>query len=130
MESLSIEATKSSPAVNYDPAKNRLSFAGESYPENAAAFYSPVFEWLKSYIESDEGRKMVVNFEIVYFNSSTSKVFMNILDMLDSAAAGGKKIAVNWRYDEENEIAEECGEEFREEVKSMEFYLIQIPGEK
>jgi hypothetical protein len=37
-----LSATDTTPAVTFDPARNLLRFAGESYPEDVTAFYHPV----------------------------------------------------------------------------------------
>jgi hypothetical protein len=63
--------------------------------------------------------------EIIYFNSSSSKALMNFFDLLDEAVAAGRKIAVNWIYDAGNESALEYGEEFKEDLESLEFNLVE-----
>ena len=65
------------------------------------------------------------DFEIVYFNSSSSKTLMDLFELLDDAAKAGKRVVVNWRYDRDNETAKECGEEFREDVAALRFNLVE-----
>ena len=43
MDNYYIEETKSSPEIEYIPAKNKLIIKGESYPEDSFAFYKPIF---------------------------------------------------------------------------------------
>ena len=126
MEDLIIEATKSSPFIHFDYAKHTLEIKGESYPENAAKAYAPVFAWLEEYLGGLKDEEVWVNLEITYFNSSSSKVLMNFFDMLEDAARDGKKIVVNWHYHEDNETALECGEEFMEDMDHVEFKLREI----
>jgi len=126
MENLTIPATKSSPYVHFDTRTRVLEMKGESYPENAAKFYAPVFSWVEQYLASiDDDLPVEVNMEIVYFNSSSSKVYMNFFELLQNAVVSGKKIVVNWRYHEENETALECGEEFREDLEDLPFNLVK-----
>ncbi len=61
--------------------------------------------------------------DIVYFNSSSSKVLMNIFDALDDAARKGVGISIIWRHHVENEIAMECGQEFAEELSAACFEM-------
>ena len=129
MENLIIEATKSSPAIRFYATSHLLEIIGESYPENAAKFYAPMFSWLEEYLETLSDASILVNLEIVYFNSSSSKVLMNFFDMLEEAAAAGRSIIVNWRYHEENETALECGEEFMEDLEAVTFKLVGISDE-
>ena len=126
MESLAIEATKSSPHIHFDAENHILEIKGESYPENAAKFYTPIFSWLEAYIEELEDNVATVNLEINYINSSSSKILMNFFDMLEEAVETGKKILVNWHYHEDNDTALECGEEFQEDLNRLQFNLVKI----
>jgi hypothetical protein len=62
--------------------------------------------------------------EIIYFNSSSSKLFFDFFDLLEEASGNGKEIEVNWLYDGENESAEEAGEDFKEDFESLNFNLV------
>ncbi len=127
MENLIIDATKSSPYIHFDCAQHTLTIKGESYPENAAKTYAPMFAWLEEFLNGLRDEKVQVDLEITYFNSSSSKILMNFFDMLENAAELGKKIVVDWRYHEDNETALECGEEFMEDMNFVEFHLTEIP---
>jgi hypothetical protein len=102
-----------------------LEIKGESYPENSATFYSPMLEWLSAFLQQAEGA-VHVDIELIYFNSSSSKILMNFFDMLDEAAQKGVQVSVSWKYHEDNDIALECGEEFQEDVEHVAFDLIQV----
>lgn len=130
MNNLLIEKTQSTPSIHFDVLSNELKISGESFPENTAKFYFPVLEWLKEYIEQlDSTTEVTIEFNIIYFNSSTSKIFMTIFDMLEGAVENGKKVCVNWRCDVKNETAFECGEEFKEDLDMLPFNLI-IEGDQ
>jgi len=126
MTKYSVQATASSPSINFDPEKMTFEIKGESYPENCWAFYSPMFDWLKDFFGTINGKQVEIDMEIIYFNSSSSKTFMDFFEMLDEQADNGKNIVVNWRYHEENESAMECGEEFMEDVEKIKFNLIEF----
>lgn len=127
MEKLIIEPTKSTPLIDFDPVSRVLLLKGESYPEYAAKFYGPVFSWLTAFFEEGcEEQTVTVNIEITYFNSSSSKALMNIFDILEEAAEKGNNVVVNWRYDKENEAAEECGEEFMEDLEHVKFNMVKM----
>jgi hypothetical protein len=129
MENLIIEATRSTPLVHFDADRRILTMRGESYPENAARFYQPIYDWISRYFDvmaDDTSSITTVNLEIVYFNSSSSKALMNLFDLFEDAGLDGKIIHVNWRYHEENDTAMECGEEFKEELTNVQFDLIEI----
>jgi hypothetical protein len=125
LNDLIIEKTKSTPFINFSKITNLLTIQGESFPENSAKFYAPVLEWLKEYIaELDDHIMVMVEFEIIYFNSSTSKIFMIIFDMLEEAVNAGANINVYWKCDKDNETAIECGEEFKEDLNLLPFHIV------
>ena len=123
MENLKLDGTKSTPEINFDLASGVLRIKGESFPENAAKFYTPVISWIKEYLKNNT-KEMVLEFEILYFNSSTSKIFMTLLDFLENEVKNGKKIIVNWKCDKENETAIEFGEEFKEDMDLLPFNIV------
>ena len=125
MENLHTEATKYTPEINLDAQKGLLSFSGKSYPENTFDFYAPVIAWLQAYFKQETLAKTTFDFDIIYFNSSSSKLFFDLFDLLEEAQDDGKEITVNWYYDEENESAEEAGEDFKEDFEEMDFNIIK-----
>ena len=98
-----------------------------NYIENTAKFYDPVFTWIEKYLDALNPRNIEVNLEIIYFNSSSFKVFMNNFQLLEEAAEEKKNnITINWRYDPENEMALEYGEELQEDLEAVQFNLVEI----
>ncbi|MBY0577990.1 MAG: DUF1987 domain-containing protein [Burkholderiales bacterium] len=124
MENLTIVQTEATPSVMFNASSGILEIRGESYPENTAEFYAPLLQWIRDFLDRDE-QPLILNIGILYFNSSSSKVLMNLFDLLDDAAREGRKIAVNWFYDANNELAIEYGEEFKEDVSALEFKLVE-----
>jgi hypothetical protein len=122
MENLKLEATQYTPEINLD-AGGVISLAGKSYPENTFEFYAPVMEWLETYFDGNAAEKTVVNMEIIYFNSSSSKLFFDFFDLLDEAK-DDNNIEINWIYDEENESALEAGEDFVEDFEELKINLV------
>ncbi len=123
MDNLEIAATERSPAVSFDFANHRLKISGESYPENVAAFYTPVFAALDRYLAELGGGRCRFDLELIYFNSSSAKAIMMLLEKLDAAAANGAAVTVYWYYDEEDDTMQELGEEFGEDLEHAEFHL-------
>jgi hypothetical protein len=125
MENLIIGKTTATPEIRFDYATGILELLGESYPEDSVVFYAPVFVWLKNFLNNNTERAITVNLEIIYFNSSSSKVLMNFFDLLEAAAKAGRKVVVNWIYAKGNEGALEYGEEFKEDLDALEFNLVE-----
>ena len=53
MRDLIIEATKSTPYINFNAEKRVLTMEGDSYPENSSNFFDDVLEWVNEYIKND-----------------------------------------------------------------------------
>jgi len=123
MEKLFIEATQYTPEISLD-LNGTISMVGKSYPENTFEFYKPVMNWLEEYFEKNKSNTITVNLEIIYFNSSSSKLFFDLFDMLDENRTG-REMNVNWIYDEENESAEEAGEDFIEDFEDLNINLVK-----
>jgi hypothetical protein len=123
MRNVKIAATDRSPQVDFDFERNRLVLKGESYPEDVAAFYGPVFEALDDYLGRLGEGACQFDFELIYFNSSSAKAIMSLLEKLDEAAAAGASVTVNWYYDEEDDTMKELGEEFGEDLDNATFEL-------
>ncbi|MDM8523870.1 DUF1987 domain-containing protein [Desulfococcaceae bacterium HSG8] len=124
MDNLKINATKCTPEIFSDYENNIFDIRGDSYPEDAKEFYEPVCSWLEEYLGQLEDRKFAVNMELIYFNSSSAKVLTDIFDMLEEANSN-ENIIINWIYDEDNEDALDIGEEFQEDLESLEFNLVK-----
>lgn len=121
MDNFYIDATATSPEVDFRFDQHLLSIKGESYPENAAAFYAPIVQQLRGFLESCKEVKITTNIALAYFNSSSTKMLFSIFDALDRSAQAGNQIEVNWYHDEEDETIFEFGEELKADFTSIIF---------
>lgn len=122
MKRLHLEATQYTPEITLDPA-GTISMVGKSYPENTFDFYQPIMEWIENYFDGNTAKKTTINMEIIYFNSSSSKLFFDLFDLVDENKESSK-IVINWIYDKENESAEEAGEDFQDDFEDLEINLV------
>jgi hypothetical protein len=117
------EKTTSTPYILIDEEKNHMKFEGRSFHENVVEFYRDVNNWLDTYLETDFGC-FTFDFEMNYFNSSTSKLLHNMLTKMDEHASDEKKVIVNWITTEDNDIIIECGEDFQEDFNNLKFNMV------
>jgi len=123
MENFFIESSTYIPKIDFNPETDVLSIEGESYHEYTVEFFQPVFEWLNKYL-SEPGKKITLNFRMTYFNTSSSRRFLEILNLLeDYQDENGGDVVVNWYYEEGDIDMLESGEEYEEDV-SIDFNLI------
>jgi hypothetical protein len=115
MNTLHIEATKSTPEIDFDPARHLLRITGQSYPENSFKFYEPVIAWMEEYFGLT-GMETVIELNLPYINTSSSRSIMMIIALLEKMYQGGQKVELRWYYDPENDSELECAEEFKEDT--------------
>jgi hypothetical protein len=123
MENLYLAATADSPEVDFRFDTHELALRGESYPENAAAFYSDIIKRLQAYLANlGEGTTVTVNVALIYFNSSSTKMLFSLFDALNATAKRGAHIVLNWHHDPEDDTIEEFGFELRDDFAALEFH--------
>lgn len=122
MNDLNIVSTQSTPLIETDSSRGVIYMEGDSYPENSFEFYSELVSWVDQYLASSN-RPLVMELALLYLNTSSIKVMMDIFDELEEAHQGGREVSVNWRYDADNERVAELAEEFKEDC-SFAFNII------
>lgn len=115
MEALIIKATDETPAVILDHQNNIFEFSGKSLPEDVTIFYNPILKWFDEYAKTPQP-KTIIDFKLVYFNTASSKLILDILFKLENIHESGIEILVRWHYEEEDEDMKEAGEEYRDIV--------------
>lgn len=123
MNNVYIEETKYTPEIDLNYEKGTITIKGKSYPENTFEFYESTVKWLEEYFDGKAKETTTVNFEIIYFNSSSSKLFFDIFDIFEENFSENT-IIINWIYDEENESALEAGEDFQEDFEELTINLV------
>ena len=115
MSNILLALTDNSPKVIMNKDKRLIEFEGNSYPENTFAFYRPVTEWLKKYFKEDKELNEVttINFKFNYFNSATTQIIFEILDIVE--ASKPKNLKISWFYDKESQNGFEDYEDYSEE---------------
>lgn len=128
MNTWKIEATKYTPEISFDSECHKLELKGESYPENISEFSEILFGWLENYLVQQSDETLTVEIGLNYFNSSSSKMLLDLFDRLEQEVLQQhRKIVVNWVYDPDNEVTQEYGEEFKEDLEVLPFHLIPRP---
>lgn len=117
MDTISIEATKSTPSVLFDIDKKLFQIIGKSLPENAMEFYKPLYDWIEEFCNSNRDKGIEFNVELDYLNSSSIKLVFLIFNKVNDhylKAETKEKIAINWGYKVDDELIRMKGEEFKE----------------
>ncbi len=124
MNPLYIPATPSSPEVDFRFDAHALALRGESFPENAAAFYGPLIAALREFLaQPHDGHTLTVEVALTYFNSSSTKMLFSLFDLLDQACAAGRRVRLDWQHDAEDDTIREFGEELMADFSHLEIEL-------
>jgi hypothetical protein len=121
-----IPATKETPEVVVDPSKMSFRLSGESYPENAMAFYAPVRNQLEALLSRPAANDGIeAHFNLRYFNSSSTKLIRGLIGMLHRRAAEGARIVAHWYHDPDDDMMAEFGADLKDEFDALDFRLIE-----
>ena len=120
METLLIEQTDDSPRVVLDPVDKLFEISGKSLPEDVLDFYQPVLDWLNAYRKEPDS-ETIFNVRLIYFNTSSSKLIMDIFLIFEEMVEEGHKVLIKWHSHKKDEDMQEAGKEFEE--------MIEVPFE-
>jgi hypothetical protein len=115
METIKIQGTEDTPKVTLDKENEIMEISGRSLPEDVSSFYGPILSWLDEYAQGPN-KKTVFNFKLVYFNTASSKLLLDILMKLEEIHEAGHDVLIRWHYPEDDEDMEEAGEEYSDIV--------------
>lgn len=115
MPIIALEATTSTPQVLFDPERSLLELSGESYPENALAFYQPLLDAVADHLQSP-GAVLSVGLRLRYLNTSSIRALMELFDLAEEGHRDGAAIQVVWYHDQDDDRSQEVAEEFREDL--------------
>lgn len=124
MPGLNIAATSRTPAVVLDDKAGLFSLSGESYPEDITGFFGPIRVALNEAMEKADSQ-FNVEIKLVYFNSSSARVLMEIMDQMDEKAETGLAVDVKWYCDPDDEITKEFAEDICEDLSHLKFTIIE-----
>ena len=126
MENVKIDGSDRSPEIDFDFSTNSFHMKGESYPEDSATFYGEIIGNLEEHLSGLQGETVQFTFEMIYFNSSSAKVLMELFDSLDETANNGNDVTITWVHEEDDDGIEEKGGEFGENLAHAKFELKAI----
>jgi hypothetical protein len=125
METLNIEGTAKTPTIKFDPSKGVVELRGRSIPENSIEFYKPLIDWLEKYSQAPQNNT-VVNIQLEYFNTSSSKCILDVFKKLEAInKAGNSSVVINWHYEEDDEDMSEAGEDYQA-IINVPFKMVMV----
>ncbi|MEJ6680954.1 MAG: DUF1987 domain-containing protein [Flavobacteriales bacterium] len=121
MESIKLKGTPKTPTVEFSSENGVLLLKGRSIPENSIEFYKPLINWTENYSASAPS-KTVLNVQLEYFNTSSSKCLLDIFKKLERI---DNPVTINWYYEEDDEDMLEAGEDY-DAIIDITFKMIEV----
>ena len=109
MENLEIKGSHKNffiPTVSFNSKTGICEISGESFLEDTVEFYRPLIDWIEEYIVTIKGPLALI-IKLTYFNTSTSRSILDILNLMRDYEESGGEVVVNWHYDENDIDMEE-----------------------
>lgn len=116
------------PGVEFNADNGICELFGESYLEDTLAFYAPLVEWLENFLKNED-KKLVFNFKLHYYNTSSSKCIVDILVLFKEFKDKGSEIDVNWFFNDKSDDSEEEIEEVEDFILETGLNINLIPYE-
>ena len=111
LETLEYEATRVTPYIHFDPSTGIMRIQGASMPENVTEFYGPIIDWLSAYGNAP-CEKTIPRFQLAYFNTATSKIFMELIARIETIAEQGHETCIEWWLEPDDDDMREAGEDY------------------
>ncbi|MCC6373040.1 MAG: DUF1987 domain-containing protein [Bacteroidia bacterium] len=117
MENLFIARTDETPEINFN-VNGDLLVKGVSIPENILKFYKPVMDWIERF-EKHSVEFVKMTFEIEYANTSSSRVFIDLIRRVDGLKKNGVNSTIIWRYAEGDDDNYDLGKDMEYVTKAL-----------
>jgi len=92
---LVVNASRSTFGIEFLFSAGILRFSGDSFPENSNEFFEPLIRWVENFVSIPHPR-VRVEFNINYFNTSSSKYIFLILSLLKKYHGEGNVLEFVW----------------------------------
>jgi SiaC family regulatory phosphoprotein len=126
MSDIKIPGSRQTPEIDFQFSSHRLLMAGEAYPENAVAFFTPLTQATAAYLAASGGAPVQVVLGLRYMNSASTKMVFQFLGVLDQAASQGRKVMIEFRHDPDDDTMIEFAEDMRADYPWLNFNLVEM----
>lgn len=111
-----LNATKKTPAIEFDKNVGELRIIGKSLPEYSYAFYGEIIDEVDEYI-LDAKETTTIIFKLEYINTISSKLIMRLILKFEQLIKLDKKVKILWYYTEDDDMMLDMGEVYKSTTK-------------
>jgi hypothetical protein len=128
MQHYSIDESPKTPLIRCDATAGAIRIRGRCLPENAHKFFDPLLHWTNEYIQSGP-QSLHVELELVYINTSASKVILTFLKAIREVR-NSIDVSVVWNHESDDEEMMETGLDYQnligEEIISLKSHDFEV----
>jgi hypothetical protein len=126
-----LPATKDTPHLEWSITKDAmmLSLTGECEPEDAVAWFAPIFEWLQQNLRHTfQEIPFYLHIRLSYCNTSSTKAFSDLIELLHTAYSTTPRMVIaTWFIPEDDEDVMNVANELFSEWDSEHFHIHLLP---
>ena len=111
MDLLNYKGTETTPSINFNPENGKLIIEGNSIPNDAEVFFTPILSWLEEYVNTTKVKTTLI-IKLHYFNVSSSKRILYMFYKLNELLKYNKPVVIKWYYSEDEDEMFEVGQDF------------------
>ena len=111
-DKLEIKGTRDTPEIIFDVENNLFEISGNSLPEDTTKFFTPIFDWVESYVQNPNKETHIIC-RLEYFNSSSAKMFYELFFEFQKIMQTESSIKISWYFESGDKLIEEKGLEFQ-----------------
>lgn len=123
METLKIEPTSDTPKVILDAGAGIFEISDRCFPEDATSFFTPIVEWIKTYVQSPNTSTRF-DFKLEYYNTASSKQLFKIFVVLQELSKRSEVI-INWYYSKADTDMLSSGERYSK-LLNLPFNMVEM----
>lgn len=118
MENLLLMGNSSVPTIDFNINTGVLFIKGKSrcFSGGEVEYFEPVIQWVQDY-SSSPAENTIMNVQMVYFCSATSKSLLYIFRILEKIYLSGKNVTINWYHEIDDIDMIVDGEEYKSILK-------------
>lgn len=109
---ISLAATDSTPALEFDMQNGKFSLTGKSIPQDPTLFYAPLMKQMDEYI-ANPAPETTVDINLQYFNTPSAKYIQDIFQKLETLTENSKSVYVNWHYESDDSDMLQAGKDYQ-----------------
>ncbi len=121
MEALLRRPTKITPRVELNDKTGTYVISGRSIPIDAELFYAPIVKWLAELNNNSSVKLVRFSFRLDFFNIASSKRILHIMYKLADLQKSGKRVVINWMYEDYDEDMLEIGQDYETMIPTLQF---------